>query len=65
MNKDKAAVRKLLDAVKASGKTEIITLSPQEKAAWKKVGVTVHKENESRVGRETIEAVYKETGFKP
>jgi len=25
----------------------------------------VHKENESRVGRETIEAVYKETGFKP
>jgi C4-dicarboxylate-binding protein DctP len=54
-----------LAAVKASGKTEIITLSPQEKAAWKKVGVTVHKENESRVGRETIEAVYRETGFKP
>ena len=54
-----------LAAVKASGKTEIITLSPQEKAAWKKVAVAVHKENESRVGKETIEAVYKETGFKP
>jgi len=54
-----------LAAVKASGKTEIIALSPQEKAAWKKVAVAVHKENESRVGRETIEAVYKETGFKP
>jgi C4-dicarboxylate-binding protein DctP len=54
-----------LAAVKASGKTEIITLSPQEKAAWKKVAVGVHKENESRVGKETIEAVYKETGFKP
>ena len=25
----------------------------------------VHKENESRVGKETIEAVYKATGFKP
>jgi len=25
----------------------------------------VHKENESRVGKETIDAVYQETGFKP
>jgi C4-dicarboxylate-binding protein DctP len=54
-----------LAAVKASGKTEIITLSPQEKAAWKKAMVGVHRENESRIGKETIEAVYKETGFKP
>ena len=54
-----------LAAVKASGKTEIITLTPAEKAAWKKAAVIVHKENESRVGKETIEAVYKETGFKP
>jgi C4-dicarboxylate-binding protein DctP len=54
-----------LAAVKASGKTEIITLTPAEKAAWKKVGVTVHKENESRVGKDTLETVYKETGFKP
>jgi C4-dicarboxylate-binding protein DctP len=54
-----------LAAVKASGKTEIITLTPQEKAAWKKVALAVHNENESRVGKETIAAVYKETGFKP
>jgi C4-dicarboxylate-binding protein DctP len=54
-----------LAAVKASGKTEIITLTPQEKAAWKKAAVPVHKENESRVGKDIIEAVYKETGFKP
>jgi len=54
-----------LAAVKASGKTEIITLTPAEKAAWKKVGVTVHKENESRVGKDTLDLVYKETGFKP
>jgi C4-dicarboxylate-binding protein DctP len=54
-----------LAAVKASGKTEIITLSPQEKAAWKKALIGVHRENESRIGKETIEGVYKETGFKP
>ena len=54
-----------LAAVKASGKTEIITLTPQEKAAWKKAAVAVHKENESRIGKDIIESVYKETGFKP
>jgi len=54
-----------LAAVKASGKTEILTLTPEQKAAMKKALVVVHKENESRVGKETIEAVYKETGFKP
>jgi C4-dicarboxylate-binding protein DctP len=54
-----------LAAVKASGKTEIITLSAAEKAAWKKALLTVHRENESRVGKDTLELVYKETGFKP
>ncbi|MEO8305865.1 MAG: TRAP transporter substrate-binding protein [Betaproteobacteria bacterium] len=54
-----------LAAVKASGKTEILALTPAEKAAMKKALVVVHKENESRVGKDTIEAVYKETGFKP
>jgi len=54
-----------LAAVKASGKTEIITLTPDQKAAMKKALVTVHKENESRVGKDTIAEVYKETGFKP
>jgi C4-dicarboxylate-binding protein DctP len=54
-----------LAAVKASGKTEIITLTPDQKAAMKKALVVVHKDNESRVGKETIAEVYKETGFKP
>ena len=54
-----------LAAVKASGKTEIITLTPEQKAAMKKALVVVHKENESRVGKDTIAEVYKETGFKP
>ena len=54
-----------LAAVKASGKTEILTLTPEQKAAMKKALVIVHKENESRVGKDIIAEVYKETGFKP
>jgi len=54
-----------LEAVRKTGKTEIITLTPEQKAAMKKALVVVHKENESRVGKETIDEVYKELGFKP
>ena len=54
-----------LEAVRKSGKTEILTLTPEQKAAMKKALVTVHKENESRVGKDTLTEVYKETGFKP
>src|SRR5436190_9101521 len=42
-----------LEGVKKSGKTQLITLSPEDKAAWKKALVPVHKENESRVGKYT------------
>jgi C4-dicarboxylate-binding protein DctP len=54
-----------LAAIKASGKTEIITLTADQKAAMKKALAVVHKENESRVGKATIEAVYKAVDFKP
>ena len=54
-----------LEGVKKSGKTQIITLSPDEKAAWKKALVGVHRDQESRIGKDIIQAVYKETGFKP
>jgi C4-dicarboxylate-binding protein DctP len=54
-----------LEAVKKSGKTQIITLTPEEKKAWKKALVKVHKENESRVGKDLIESIYQETGFDP
>jgi C4-dicarboxylate-binding protein DctP len=56
---------KALAGVKASGKTQIITLKPEEQAAWKKAEVPVHREMESRIGKEIIQEVYKETGFKP
>ena len=54
-----------LEAVRKSGKTQILTLTADQKAAMKKALVGVHKENESRVGRDTIVEVYKATGFKP
>jgi C4-dicarboxylate-binding protein DctP len=54
-----------LEAVRKSGKTEILTLSAEQKAAMKKALVPVHKENESRVGKEILAEVYKATGFKP
>jgi C4-dicarboxylate-binding protein DctP len=54
-----------LEAVKKSGKTEIYTPTAAERLALKKVMAKTHKEMESRVGKETIEAVYKETGFDP
>ncbi|HTH78783.1 MAG TPA: TRAP transporter substrate-binding protein [Ramlibacter sp.] len=53
-----------LDAVKKSGKSQILTLTADEKAQLKKALSVVHKENESRIGKETIEAVYKATGHK-
>jgi C4-dicarboxylate-binding protein DctP len=56
---------KALAAVKATGKTEIITLTPDAKAAWKKALLPVHKEQEGRVGKDIIQAVYAATGFKP
>ena len=54
-----------LEAVRKSGKTEILTPTAEQKAAMKKALVSVHKENESRVGRDTLAEVYKETGFQP
>ena len=54
-----------LDAVKKSGKTTVYVPTKEERAAFKKTLVGVHKKMESRVGKETIEAIYKATGFNP
>jgi C4-dicarboxylate-binding protein DctP len=52
-----------LDKIKASGKTTVYTPTPAEITEWKKALMPVHKEMEARVGKGTIEAVYKATGF--
>jgi C4-dicarboxylate-binding protein DctP len=54
-----------LDNIRKSGKTQVYTPTPQERLALKKAMVKVHKEMESRIGKELIESVYKETGFDP
>src|SRR5512132_3636968 len=36
-----------LEAIRKSGRSEVTTLSPSERAAWKKALVQVHRENES------------------
>jgi C4-dicarboxylate-binding protein DctP len=54
-----------LTAVKKSGRSQIITLTPQEKAEWKKAMDKAHKENIGRIGAATVQEVYKETGYKP
>jgi C4-dicarboxylate-binding protein DctP len=54
-----------LEGIRKSGRSEVITLTAAQKAEWKKALVGVHTDNEARVGKETLEAVYKQTGFKP
>jgi C4-dicarboxylate-binding protein DctP len=54
-----------LEAVRKSGKTQIIKLTADQKAQLKKALVVVHRENEARVGKDTITQVYKATGFQP
>jgi C4-dicarboxylate-binding protein DctP len=53
----------MLEKIKASGKTTVYSLTPAERAEWIKALLPVHKEMESRVGKQAIEAVYKATGF--
>ena len=54
-----------LEGIRKSGRSEVITLTDTQKSAWKKAMLPVHKENESRVGKDTLEAVYKAVDFKP
>ena len=54
-----------LEAVKKSGKTTVYGPTKEERLAFKKAMVPVHQKMESRVGKETIQAVYRDIGFKP
>jgi C4-dicarboxylate-binding protein DctP len=51
-----------LAKIKASGTVEFYTLSPQEKAEWRKGLLKVHEEMAPRIGKDLIQAIYKETG---
>jgi len=52
-----------MDRIKASGKVTVYTLTLAETNEWKKALMPVHKEMESRVGKDTIAAVYKAAEF--
>ncbi len=54
-----------LEAIRKTGKTQIITLTPEEKRAWKKAMIKVHEEAGEKIGKPLIQAIYKETGFDP
>ena len=54
-----------LEAVKKSGKTTVYVPTKEERLAFKKAMMPVHQKMESRIGKEVIQNVYKDTGFKP
>lgn len=49
-----------LEALKASGKIEIDTLTPSDLAVWRKALLPVHREMEGRVGKDLLETFYRE-----
>ncbi|MCX7175714.1 MAG: TRAP transporter substrate-binding protein [Proteobacteria bacterium] len=58
---NEAALKKIAD----SGKLQVIQLTPQERAEWKKAMTKTHRQMEDRIGKELIQTIYKETGYKP
>lgn len=54
-----------LENVRKSGKTQVITLTPEEKLAWKKATIKVHEQFADKLGRDTLQTIYRETGFDP
>jgi C4-dicarboxylate-binding protein DctP len=52
-----------LESVKKSGKTTVYLPTKEEKAAFRAALIPVHKKMESRVGKELLDAMYKDTGF--
>ena len=46
--------------IKATGRVQVYEITPEEQAALRKALLPVHKEMESRIGKQWIDAVYKE-----
>ena len=51
-----------IEAIRATGKTAIIQLTPEEQEAWRKVMLPVYDEMAPRVGRDLIAAIQKTVG---
>ena len=54
-----------LAAIEAAGTTEVRVPTAEERLAFKKALVPVHRAMAPRIGKDLIEAIYDETGFDP
>lgn len=54
-----------LEGIRKSGKTQIYAPTADERLAFKRVLVPVHKKMESRIGEQILRDIYKETAFDP
>ncbi len=54
-----------LDGVRKSGKTTVYVPTKEERLALKKAMASVHAKMAERVGKDTLQTIYKETGFDP
>ncbi|KAA3650721.1 MAG: C4-dicarboxylate ABC transporter [Proteobacteria bacterium] len=61
----KAENDKALAAIRAAGTTEVRVPSAEERQAFKKALLPVHRAMAPRIGKDLIEAIYDETGFDP
>jgi C4-dicarboxylate-binding protein DctP len=52
-----------LESVRKSGLTQVIALTPEEHQAWRDALDKVHRQAESRLPKELIESIHKETGY--
>ena len=52
-----------LEKIKASGKTTLHTLTPEQRAAWVKALKPVYKEAEGRVGKQIVDDLLKSAGI--
>src|SRR6185295_15383553 len=54
-----------LEDIKKTGKVQVYPLTPAERRSWVEAVLPVHREMEKRIGKQTIEALYKVVDFKP
>ncbi len=57
--------RAAIEAVKASGRTRVIELTPEEKLAWRLALAPVHEEAQGRIPRALVERIYEASGYSP
>jgi len=53
-----------MDAIRKAGKTTIYNLTPQEQAAWRTALQPVQRQMESRIGKDLIQSITRETAKK-